>query len=93
VTVDAWENLPRPIRGGLTYFDQFGDGKLTNITNVQTRLVAASIGDDGILASDDARFVETIFKGNLVSPASMKAMTTWLKMEEPISDEWYYGLG
>src|ERR687885_600068 len=86
---------PTPAGYTNTYFDQFGDGKLTNITDMQTRLVASSIGDDGILASasDYARFMEAIFKGNLVSRASLEVMTTWVKMKNPISDEWYYGLG
>jgi D-alanyl-D-alanine carboxypeptidase len=77
-----------------TYYDRFANGKLENITDIQTRLVGTSIGDDGILASayDYAQFVEAIIKGKLVSPASLAAMTTWVtKKNEPNKPR--YGLG
>jgi D-alanyl-D-alanine carboxypeptidase len=86
---------PTPAGYTNTYFDQFSDGKLTNFTDMQSRSATAAYGDDGILATaaDFGRFVEAVFKGNLVSPASLEAMTTWIKMEDPLSDSDFYGLG
>jgi D-alanyl-D-alanine carboxypeptidase len=77
-----------------TYFDRFANGELENLTDVQTKSVGTSIGDDGILASayDYAQFVEALVKGKLVSPASLAAMTTWVtKKNEPNKPQ--YGLG
>jgi D-alanyl-D-alanine carboxypeptidase len=61
------------------YGDLAGNGQLTNVTDIDTNWLASQYGEAGILglASDYAKFVEAIFKGNLVSAASRAAMTNW----------------
>ncbi|WP_052732981.1 serine hydrolase domain-containing protein [Hymenobacter terrenus] len=78
-----YKNEPSyPTPAGLpnTYRD-LGNGELTNVTDIETRLLASDFGDGGMLglASNFAKFVEAIFEGNLVSPASRAAMTTWVE--------------
>ncbi|HEX8576274.1 MAG TPA: serine hydrolase domain-containing protein [Flavobacterium sp.] len=70
-----------------TYRD-LGNGELTNVSVVEKRVLASQYGAAGILslASNYATFIEAIFRGNLISPASRAAMTTW-------SGNSTYGLG
>jgi len=79
-----------------TYGDVAGTGELENVTDIETRVLSTYYGEAGLLglASNYAKFVEAIFKGDLVSPASRTAMTSsWVKMENSLSIDVYYGLG
>ncbi|HEX8576278.1 MAG TPA: serine hydrolase domain-containing protein [Flavobacterium sp.] len=85
-----------PAPAGLpnTYRD-LGSGVLTNVTDIEIKILANDYGEGGILglASNYAKFLEAIFKGNLVSPASRVAMTAWIEMPNPFLLNSYYGLG
>ncbi|HEX8577812.1 MAG TPA: serine hydrolase domain-containing protein [Flavobacterium sp.] len=79
-----------------SYGDLTGNGELENVSDIESRrLLTSDYGEAGILgmASNYAKFIETLFKGNLISPSSKAAMTTWIRMENPLSLDLYYGLG
>lgn len=71
--------LPRPPGAVDIYFDRYQDGYLENISDViyEWRMNVAC-GASGIIASmaDHARFVEALFTGLLVSPASLEEIKT-----------------
>ena len=89
--------LDYPTPEGVTdsYVD-LGDGQLSNVTAVDARMRVSDYGDGGIvgLASSYATFLEALFKGALVRPASLELMTTWVWRDvSPEDPDIYYDSG
>lgn len=64
-----------------SYLDRFSNSSLENVSIMQQTNVANMIGDDGMIAAprDAVGFIKGLFTGQLLSPASMTEMKTWVK--------------
>jgi D-alanyl-D-alanine carboxypeptidase len=62
-----------------SYFDRFGDGNIENIgPDMRLQVFKKGYGDSGLFSTvgDIARFLEALFNGELVTPESLREMTT-----------------
>lgn len=62
-----------------SYFDRYRDGNLENVgPDMRLQVFKKGYGDTGLFSTviDIARFLEALFGGELVSPASLEEMTT-----------------
>lgn len=75
-----------------SYLDRFSNNSLENVSLMQRTNVSNMIGDDGIIATarDAVGFIKGLFQGQLLSPASMAEMKTWVKDK---NGEDRYGMG
>jgi D-alanyl-D-alanine carboxypeptidase len=72
------------------YGDLNKDGQIENLTAQTTETTNWFMGDDGIYApiGEAGHFLESLMKGQVLSKASLKEMTTWNNLKHPD-----YGLG
>lgn len=77
-----------------SYWDRYSNGELENCSQMQQVNVASLIGDDGIIASpvDYIKFLKALFDGELLQPATMDQMLTFVSNETG-PDAYGYGLG
>jgi D-alanyl-D-alanine carboxypeptidase len=62
-----------------SYFDRFGDGNIENIgPDMRLLVFKKGYGDNGLFSTvgDIARFLDALFNGELVTPDSLREMTT-----------------
>ena len=75
-----------------SYWDRYGNGQLENITQVAIHFDETNVGHDAMLASasDFAKFLEALLKGQIVSKSSLEQMMTW---QYDAKDDVFNGLG
>lgn len=80
--------LPRPPGLVNSYGDTYGNGRLVNVSDLQTQKARITAGESGVLATshDYARFLEALLRGELVTVRSLSEMTKWVRPA-------YYGFG
>lgn len=61
-----------------SYWDQYNNGQIENISKLQKRVSSYIIGSDGIIASPKnmVSFYQSVFKGNLISDQSKELLLT-----------------
>jgi len=93
----TWYNLPeqQTIQLGFPnyYFDRFANEQLENVTRWNTALANACNAYGGIAAdaTDVLSFFRALLDGNIVSPASLAEMKTWITGQQSTQPD--YGLG
>jgi len=75
-----------------TYLERFGNGRLENVSRMQQVSVQSMFGDDGMVATplDYVKFLQGLFEGRLLQPASLQLMMTWVNDS---SNKPTYGMG
>jgi D-alanyl-D-alanine carboxypeptidase len=75
-----------------SYWDRYSNGQLENITEVAIHFDEISVGHDAMLASayDFSKFLDALFKGQIVSDATLEQMMDWRFDKR---DEVFNGLG
>lgn len=85
----GYPNYPNLVN---TYWDRYSNGIVENVSKMQQTNVASLTGDDGIVCTpiDAIKFLKGLMEGELLSPATMEKMQTWVlnRKGEPA-----YGLG
>ncbi|MBN2379966.1 beta-lactamase family protein [candidate division WOR-3 bacterium] len=88
-----YHKSPYPEPQGLvnSYWDQFGNSRLTNVSDIQKAFCREDIGCAGLIASvyDYCVFLEALRKGELLSDGAYAEMTDWFDTGRDYS----YGLG
>lgn len=67
-----------------SYWDRFGNGIIENISDWQINFTSGLKGTDGVVTSaqDLKHFLQAVVHGNLLSPASVLKMTTFVDVPE-----------
>lgn len=75
-----------------SYWDRYSNSVLENCSQMQMVNVGSLIGDDGIIATplDYVRFLKGLFEGQLLAPATMDQMLTFVKND---TGKYSYGYG
>ena len=75
-----------------SYWDRFSNGVIENVSIMQRVNVASLIGDDGVVATpfDAVKFLKALQEGQLLQPATMQLMKTWVNDE---NGKPKYGMG
>ena len=75
-----------------SYWDRYSNSVLENCSQMQKVNVGSLIGDDGIIATplDYVRFLKGLFEGQLLAPATMEQMLTFVKKD---TGRYSYGYG
>ena len=66
------------------YWDQYNNGMVENISDLQMRITNYIIGSDGVISSpaDMVHFYQSVFEGNLLSTEMLNTVKTdWVKEE------------
>jgi D-alanyl-D-alanine carboxypeptidase len=77
-----------------SYWDRYSNGVIENCSQMQQVNVGSLIGDDGMIATpvDYVKFLQGLFAGELLSPATMDQMLTFVKNDTG-TYAYGYGLG
>jgi D-alanyl-D-alanine carboxypeptidase len=72
------DNYPRPDGLVASYWDQYNNGQIENISDFQIRLTNYLEASDGIISSpkDMVRFYDAVFNGELVGPEMLDLIKT-----------------
>ena len=75
-----------PLIAGVSssYWEQYEDGLVENISDVQNNLTSYILGSDGIIGSpkDMTHFYQSVFEGNLLEESTLEMITTNTVVEE-----------
>jgi D-alanyl-D-alanine carboxypeptidase len=77
-----------------SYWDRYSNGVIENCSQMQQVNVGSLVGDDGVIASpiDYIKFLKGVFEGQLLEPATLEQMLTFVGNETG-PDAYGYGLG
>jgi len=75
-----------------SYWDRYSNGAIENCSQMQQVNVASLIGDDGMIATpiDYVKFLKGLFNNELLLPATMDQMLTFVKND---TGQYAYGYG
>lgn len=79
-----------------SYWEQYNDGKVENISDLQANITSYILGSDGIISTpkDMVHFYTNVFEGNLLSNETLDIVKTdWVKNEDTKSMNTGYSHG